>query len=90
MDPKPWNLARKKGIWDPKPKVIKITGTNLKSLTVAARKELRGTIQAMAFCWGLQGLHWGYIMVGIMQKKMETTIVGYIGVIIAGYLHSSL
>ena len=28
---------------------------------------------------GYIGLYWGYI--GIMEKKMETTIMGYIGVI---------
>ena len=26
------------------------------------------------------GLYWGYL--GIMEKKMETTIMGYIGVIL--------
>ena len=40
--------------------------------------------------WGnigaILGLYWGYIGViwGIMEKKMETTIMGYIGII--GYM----
>ena len=33
---------------------------------------------AMKLC-RLPGIYWGYI--GIMEKKMETTIMGYIGVI---------
>ena len=31
--PKPWNLAVSEGIWDPKPGVTNIKGTNLESLT---------------------------------------------------------
>ena len=30
--PKPWKMAVHKGIWDPKPRVTNIEGTNLKSL----------------------------------------------------------
>ena len=41
-----------------------------------------GTKAALG-CGGLQalrlGLYWGYI--GMMENKMETTIIGYIGVI---------
>ena len=32
--PKPWNKALNKGIWDPKPRVANIKGTNLKSLSI--------------------------------------------------------
>ena len=34
------------------------------------------------------GLYWGHI--GIMEKKMETTIMGYIGVYGDGYLQLGL
>ena len=30
--PKPWNMALNEGIWDPKPEVTNISGTNFKSL----------------------------------------------------------
>ena len=30
--PKPWNMTLNKGIWDPKPRLTNIKGTNLKSL----------------------------------------------------------
>ena len=33
----------------------------------------------MGYIGYILGLYWGYV--GIMEKKMETTIMGYIGVI---------
>ena len=35
----PWNLALKKGIWDPKPRVTNMKGTSLKPLTIKVFKE---------------------------------------------------
>ena len=47
--PKQWTVARNKGIWDPKPRVTKNKGTNLKSLI--------GGLRSNWFCrfriWGL-------------------------------------
>ena len=41
--PKPRNMALDKGIWDPKPRVTNISGTNLKSLKRTQKPSQRSS-----------------------------------------------
>ena len=45
--PKPWNMALNEGIWDPKPRVTNIKGTNLKSLSRRDKKPFETGFHCM-------------------------------------------
>ena len=51
-------------------------------LELLVGQSARGILQGWA-TGVILGLYWDYI--GIMEKKMETTIMGYIGVILGLY-----